>query len=472
MRIRDLLEAYDNGRTLSSFRDRLASALKADRYPKYRDMDPQDALSYIESSIPAQFVLPALRWYCTPGSGLSSIEDIGIAADALEYVRKFNIRGIDPARMSLTQVLGIAEQHRRSRADSAAAGGDSLAALSRSGDVSVLGEVPGWVLIKLLTKKGSMSVGRATRWCTAAKSNNQWSSYRNYNLYVFLKKPSQGDWLETNQKWQLGISKNWDIQLMDSSDARAELGSLPQGLVDLVPEMALLRDERVQLAAVKKDGSAIRFLKNPSEAVQIAAVKKNPYAIQYIENPSEAVQLAAVKNDGYAIRCIKNPSEAVQLAAVQQNGYTVNFIENPSEAVQLAAVQQNGYAIQFVKNPSEAVQLAAVQQNGFAIGFIKDPSESVQLAAVKQNGYAIQFVKNPSEAVQLTAVQQNGLAIQFVKNPSEAVQLAAVKKSGFAIRFIENPSEAVQLAAVQQNGLAIQYIEKPSKRVLKLIRNE
>ena len=108
MRIRDLLEAYDHERTLSSFRDRLASALKKDRYPKYRDMDPQDALSYIESSIPAQFVLPALRWYCTPGSGLSSIEDIGIAADALEYVRKFNIKGIDPARMSLTQVLGDA----------------------------------------------------------------------------------------------------------------------------------------------------------------------------------------------------------------------------------------------------------------------------------------------------------------------------------------------------------------------------
>ena len=333
MRIRDLLKAYDHGRTLSSFRDRLASALKADRYPKYRDMDPQDALSYIESSIPAQFVLPALRWYCTPGSGLDSIEDVGVAADALEYVRKFNIKGIDPSRMSLTQVLGIAEEHRRSRADAAASGGDSLAALSRSGDVSVLGEVPGWVLIKLLTKEGSVSVGRATRWCTAAKRNNQWDSYRGYNLYVFLKKPSQGDWLETNQKWQLGISKRWNIQLMDSSDRLASFDSLPRGLVDLVPEIALLRDERGQLAAVQQNGNAIRFIENPSEAVQLAAIKRNGYVIRFVKDPSEAIKLAAVQQNGNAIQFVKDPSEAMQLAAIKQDGYAIHFIKDPSEAM-------------------------------------------------------------------------------------------------------------------------------------------
>jgi hypothetical protein len=422
MRIQDLLEAYDHERTLSSFRDRLASALKKDRYPKYRDMDPQDALSYIESSIPAQFVLPALRWYCTPGSGLSSIEDIGIAADALEYVRKFNIRGIDPGRMSLTQVLGIAEQHRRSRADAAASGGDSLRELTETGDVSILGEVPGWVLIKLITKKGSMSVGRATRWCTAAKRNNQWDSYRGYNLYVFLKKPSSGDWLETNQKWQLGISKNWQIQLMDSSDARAELGSLPQGLVDLVPEMALLRDERVQLAAVKQNGSVIQHIRKPSEAVQLAAVKNDGYAIRFVKDPSEAVQLAAIKNEISVISYIENPSEAVQLAAAKRDGYAIRFVKDPSEAVQLAAVKNDGYAIRHIKNPSEAVQLAAIKQDGYAIQFVKNPSEEVQVAAAKNDGNALQFVKDPSEAMQLAAVKQNGNAIQYIKNPSASVK--------------------------------------------------
>ena len=68
--------------------------------------------------------------------------------------------------------------------------------------------------------------------------------------------------------------------------------------------------------------------------------------------------LKAVKQDGYAIKYIKNPSEAVKLAAVKQDGYDLRFIKNPSEAVQLVAVKQDGWAISYIKNPSEKVKLA------------------------------------------------------------------------------------------------------------------
>ena len=54
----------------------------------------------------------------------------------------------------------------------------------------------------------------------------------------------------------------------------------------------------------------------------------------------EELKLAAVKKYGYAIEFIKNPSEELQLAAVQQDGYAIEFIKNPSEEVQLAAVQK------------------------------------------------------------------------------------------------------------------------------------
>ena len=117
------------------------------------------------------------------------------------------------------------------------------------------------------------------------------------------------------------------------------------------------------------------------------------------ENGNEKEQLEAVKQNGSAIRYIKNPSEAVKMAAVKQRGNAIQFIKKPSEAVKMAAVKQNGYAIKYIKNPSESLQMAAVKQNGDAIRHIKNPSESLQMAAVKQNGYAIQFIKNPSEAV-------------------------------------------------------------------------
>ena len=44
-----------------------------------------------------------------------------------------------------------------------------------------------------------------------------------------------------------------------------------------------------------------------TEEEQLAAVKQNGNAIQFVKNPSELVRLAAVKNNGYAIRFIKKP---------------------------------------------------------------------------------------------------------------------------------------------------------------------
>ena len=74
-------------------------------------------------------------------------------------------------------------------------------------------------------------------------------------------------------------------------------------------------NEKAQLAAVRRDGYAIEWIDNPSEAVQMAAVKQNGYAIGYISKPSEAVQMAAIQQDGYAIECIKKPTINVKLVA-------------------------------------------------------------------------------------------------------------------------------------------------------------
>jgi hypothetical protein len=78
----------------------------------------------------------------------------------------------------------------------------------------------------------------------------------------------------------------------------------------------------MQLEAVKQNGMAIKYIKNPSEALQLEAVKSgtiyddNEYRdyihpILFIENPSEAVKLEAVKNDERVIKFIKSPSNDV-----------------------------------------------------------------------------------------------------------------------------------------------------------------
>jgi hypothetical protein len=58
--------------------------------------------------------------------------------------------------------------------------------------------------------------------------------------------------------------------------------------------------------------------------------------------------LAAVQRNGYALRYVKDQTEAVALAAVQRNGDALQYVKDQTEAVALAAVQHNGYALRYV----------------------------------------------------------------------------------------------------------------------------
>ena len=70
----------------------------------------------------------------------------------------------------------------------------------------------------------------------------------------------------------------------------------------------------------------------------------------------EEIQLKAVRRDGSYIQYIDNPSEQVQLEAVRQNGNVIKYIDNPSEEVQLEGIRQNSHAIFYTKNPSDYIK--------------------------------------------------------------------------------------------------------------------
>jgi len=95
--------------------------------------------------------------------------------------------------------------------------------------------------------------------------------------------------------------------------------------------------EQKDLLIVRRNGSDIVYIKEPTEKVKLEAVKNSPYAIEYIENPSEQVQLEAVKQNGFIIRRIYKmgiePSEQVQLGAVKKNIESFGFIDKPFDSV-------------------------------------------------------------------------------------------------------------------------------------------
>jgi len=82
--------------------------------------------------------------------------------------------------------------------------------------------------------------------------------------------------------------------------------------------------------------------------------------------------LAAVKKDGDALRYVENQTEAICMTAVEQDGWTLQFVRNQAEEICLAAVKEDGYALQYVRNQTEAICLAAVKENGDALRYVEE----------------------------------------------------------------------------------------------------
>jgi hypothetical protein len=300
-------------------------------------------------------------------------------------------------------------------------------------------------------------------WAIAAhKDANKFEMFDQRDKSLTTEQFKQQTGLDPAQLRAMALGNVHQPTVQGSRDKWKESIALTKELLRKLPEKTRSPDVEKQLIYNKNLELCYSYIKKLKEidsttfplAIQLAAVARrdteedeNVSAIKYIKNPSEAVQMAAVNQNGHTIQYIKNPTEAVQMTAVNKNGLTIKHIPNPGEAVQMAAVNKNGLAIGYISNPGEAVQLAAVNRNGFALKHIKNPSEAVQLAAVNHDGFAIEYIKNPTEDIQMAAVNQNGISIGNISNPSEAVQMAAVNQNGKAIKYIENPTPSVKRVA-------------------------
>jgi hypothetical protein len=238
---------------------------------------------------------------------------------------------------------------------------------------------------------------------------------------------------------------------------------------------------------------------NSSPEVQFDAISKNGSLIRYIKNPSLEVQLTAInQSNGWAIEHITNPSLEVQLAAVNQNGLAIRFIDDPSEEVQWAAVEQNGCAIGFIKNPTEKMKWVAVQQNPVAIYHIENPTLKMKWTIIKNNPYSIAYIKEPEPEIQKFALAHdkekmldifmNLISQHNLHNPIPEMQKFALAqeeedKEEALDTFIRvmfqghfnNPIEEIQLVVAEENPDKMEklilsgQISNPSEKVIKML---
>ncbi len=179
----------------------------------------------------------------------------------------------------------------------------------------------------------------------------------------FCKLRDMARWLDyTNACWI------WDVKIPEIDEKgnnvevkhyenKSKASSIFLSNKRLIKDLDLWNNKEFQIEAVKQNGLAIRFIKDPNEELKLLSVKENGSAIRHIKDPSEEMKLEAIKQSGYAIQYIKDPSEELKLQAVKRDGYAIQYILNPSEELQLEAVSQNPLSIDFISNPSEEVLL-------------------------------------------------------------------------------------------------------------------
>ncbi len=101
----------------------------------------------------------------------------------------------------------------------------------------------------------------------------------------------------------------------------------------------------------------------------IYRVLENPYSLKYVDQ-TERICLAAVKRDGYALRYVKYKTKEICLEAVKTFGLSLEYVEDQTEEVSLEAVKNNAYALLYVKDKTDRVCLEAINKNANAIEFI------------------------------------------------------------------------------------------------------
>ena len=146
------------------------------------------------------------------------------------------------------------------------------------------------------------------------------------------------------------------------------------------PELNIIKQriQRLQLQVTESDGNEPDWDKmlNPTAEDELESVRNNPYSIQWFPAPRPETVSLALRLDGTAIKFIQNPTEDMKLVAVKTTPSVIAYIHRPSEEVQLLAVQAKPNLIRFIKNPCENAQLLALEKDVSTVTYFLDSMTS------------------------------------------------------------------------------------------------
>ena len=123
--------------------------------------------------------------------------------------------------------------------------------------------------------------------------------------------------------------------------------------------------------------------------------------------------LAAVKRDGYNLRFVKNQTPEICLVAVKENGYALKFVKEQTPEICLEAVKEDGHALEFVKEQTFEICLEAIKETGLALEYVKEQTPLIIHYLKKYNISIYSLFKKDNRI----AISENEMKKFYNENP-------------------------------------------------------
>lgn len=187
----------------------------------------------------------------------------------------------------------------------------------------------------------------------------------------------------------------------------------------------LCADSRVvpsQIEEFKTDkfvlGPIIRIADYVRQCDTMNAISRYPHLLKFVEQQSQtpALCMAAVQRDGLAIKWVKEQTPALCLTAIQQNGRAIEGVKEQTPELCMMAVRQCGFALGGVKQRTLELCWEAVRTCGMAFFFVPNELQTPELCkmAIQQVPDMIRHVKYKTPDLCMMAVQKDPRVRQYI----------------------------------------------------------
>jgi len=166
---------------------------------------------------------------------------------------------------------------------------------------------------------------------------------------------------------------------------------------------------RDEIYEVMRNPLLLKGPNNYSEEFLIELLDHWDRAIEYMVDPSEKICLAAVKKDGELLRFIKNQTEEVCLKAIRKcgiHGGVLQYVNNQTENIIMEALEEDPSSLRYVREMKPKYQKHALAGDPFVFHLIENPSLDLCFEVISTNPNVISTIKNPTLDMIILAIKE------------------------------------------------------------------